>query len=77
MKSISIRNVPDNVYSVLQDMARINRRSLQEQIRHLLEQEARLVRGAPTVRARAWRNKLSTRPLPDVPEMVRQDREER
>ncbi len=75
MKSISIRNVPDHVYSVLQDMARMNRRSLQEQIRHLLEQETRLVRGTSTARARAWRDSLSTRVLPDVPEMVREDRE--
>lgn len=75
MRSISIRNVPDHVYLVLQDMARTNRRSLQEQIRHLLEQETRLVRGTSTARARAWRNKLGTRVLPDVPEMIRGDRE--
>ncbi len=75
MKSISIRNVPDHVYSALQDMARMNRRSLQEQIRYLLEQETRLVRGTTTARARAWRDRLGTRLLPDVPEMIREDRE--
>ncbi len=75
MRSISIRNVPDHVYTVLQDMARMNRRSLQEQIRHLLEQEARLVKGTSTARARAWRSRLGSRVMPDVSEMIREDRE--
>jgi len=36
MKAISIRNVPDHIYEELQNMAKTNRRSLQEQIKLIL-----------------------------------------
>jgi len=38
MKSLSIRNLSDDTYAHLQFLARSNRRSLQEQIKCLLEQ---------------------------------------
>lgn len=44
MKSISIRNVPENVYITLQEIAKVNRRSLQEQVKCILEREANLVK---------------------------------
>ena len=74
MRAISLRNVPDQVYAVLQDMARANRRSLQEQVKFILEQEVKLVQGTPTSRAKAWRNKLKDRELTDIPGLVREDR---
>ena len=75
MRSISIRNIPDEVYSVLQSMARQNRRSLQEQVRYLLEQEAMLVRDASSSKSREWRKKLQGRQFSNVPELIRKDRE--
>ena len=51
MKSISLRNVPDTVYSTLQEMARANHRSLQEQIKYILEQEVGLAKGSPLAAA--------------------------
>jgi plasmid stability protein len=74
MRAISLRNVPDQVYAVLQDMARANRRSLQEQVKIILEQEVKLVQGTTTSRAEAWRNKLKDREFNDIPGLVREDR---
>lgn len=74
MKAISLRNVPDDVYAALQEMARENRRSLQEQVKYLLEQEVKLVRKSPTSRAGDWRNKLASRKCFDIPELIREDR---
>jgi plasmid stability protein len=74
MKSISIRNVPENVYTALQDMARVNRRSLQEQIKCILEQEVHLVKGSPLAVAANWRKQLKERKFTDTVKMIRQDR---
>lgn len=75
MKAISIRNVPDNVYSTLQELARENHRSLQAQIKWILEQQVRLVEGSPVATAANWRKRFKGRKLTDTVEMVRQDRE--
>lgn len=75
MKSISIRNVPDDVYLALQGLAKANRRSLQEQIKYLLEQEVKLIKGSPITKAAEWRSRLEGRNFTDTVAMVRQDRE--
>ena len=74
MKSISIRNVPDTVYTALQEMARANHRSLQEQIKCILEQEASLVKGSPLAAAANWRKRFKGRKFTDTVKMIRQDR---
>ena len=74
MKSISIRNVPENVYTALQEMARANHRSLQEQIKCILEQEVSLVKGSPLAAAANWRKQFKGRKFTDTVEMIRQDR---
>lgn len=75
MKSISIRNVSEPVYTVLQQMARDNHRSLQEQIKCILEQEARLAKGSSLVSAEKWRKQLRGRKFTDTVKMIRQDRQ--
>jgi len=74
LKAISIRNVPDNVYTTLQELARENHRSLQEQIKWILEQQVRLVEGSPVATALNWRKRLKGRKWTDTVEMVRKDR---
>jgi plasmid stability protein len=74
MRSISIRNVPDGVYIALQEIARSNHRSLQEQIKYILEQEVRLVRGSPLAEAAKWRKRFKGRKFTDTVEMIRRDR---
>jgi plasmid stability protein len=75
LKAISIRNVPDDVYFVLQEMAKANRRSLQEQIKYILEQEVTLIKGSPMAKAAKWRKHLQGRQLSDAVRSMREDRE--
>lgn len=74
MKALSIRNLPDDVYAALKSMAAANHRSMQEQVRCLIEREAKLAGGSGLAAARAWRLRLANRHLGDTVEDVRQDR---
>ena len=75
MKAISIRNVPDDVYTALQEMAKKNRRSLQEQVKFILERELKLNNRSFLAGAAEWRKLLKGRKLKDTEKMVREDRE--
>jgi len=75
MKAISIRNVPDHVYAGLQVMAKNNRRSLQEQIKLILEQEVKLTNRSFLAAAAGWRNRLKGRNMSDTVKILRKDRE--
>ena len=74
MKAISVRNVPDHIYAGLQTMAKKNRRSLQEQIKLILEQEVELANRSFLASAAEWRKRLKGRGLNDTVAMVRKDR---
>ncbi|MBW1716750.1 MAG: hypothetical protein JRJ13_16355 [Deltaproteobacteria bacterium] len=73
-KSISIRNVPEDVYVALQAMAKKNHRSLQEQIKLILEQEVRLSNRSFLAKASEWRRRLQGRQLSDTVKAIREDR---
>ena len=75
MKAFSIRNIPDHVYAGLQVMAKDNRRSLQEQIKLILEKEVELCTGSFMAGAARWRKRLQDRNLNDTVASVRRDRE--
>ena len=74
MRALSIRNLPDDVYEALKSMATANHRSMQEQVRCMIEQEVKLAVGPGLAAARAWRMRLAGRNLGDTVEDVRQDR---
>ena len=75
MKAISIRNVPDHLYTGLQALAKKNRRSLQGQIKLILEQEIQLANRSFLAVAAQWRKQLQGRSLSDTVGSVRKDRE--
>jgi len=75
MKAISVRNVPDHIYDGLQAMAKINRRSLQEQVKIIFEQEVKLANRSFLTSAAKWRKHLQGRGLSDTVKMMRKDRE--
>jgi len=75
MKAISIRNVPDHIYVKLQNMAKENRRSLQEQIKLILEKEVNLSNRSFLAGAAQWRKRLQGRNLTDTVNTVRKDRQ--
>ncbi len=74
MRSLSVRNLPDTVYEAIKSMADANHRSMQEQVRYLLEQEVKLVAGSPLYAAREWRERLADRTLANTVANVREDR---
>ncbi|MFH1981572.1 MAG: hypothetical protein ABIL58_07005 [Pseudomonadota bacterium] len=75
MKAISLRNVPENVYAGLQIMAKQNRRSLQEQIKLILEQEVKLANRSFLATAAKWRKRFENCELDDTVKVVREDRQ--
>lgn len=74
MATISIRNISQETYEALKAMAAANHRSMQEQIRLILEREARLSRLSILTEASGWRERLKDRPLQDTVTDVREDR---
>ena len=74
MRAMSLRNVPEKVYSALKEMATKNRRSLQEQVKFLLEQEVELHQGSSISKALAWRDRLKGRRFSDTVESVQEER---
>ncbi len=75
MKTITVRNIPDDLYRDLRRLAEQNRRSLQQQTLVLLER-ARLSRlGSPMQRAAEIRQRLAGRTLGDTVAEVRAERE--
>lgn len=75
MRAISVRNVPEDVYAGLQAMAKTNRRSLQEQIKLILEQEVKLNKKSFLADAAEWRKKFQGRKFKDTVKDVRKDRQ--
>jgi hypothetical protein len=74
MKSLTLKNVPDELYSQLQAWAKKNHRSLQEQVKLLLEKEVRLVKGGQLVIARKWRQILTDRNWGNIVDDIRKER---
>ena len=74
MKTVTIRNVPNDLYDTLTELAKRNRRSIQQQLLVILER-ARLLNGAPPgVKAAEMRKKLSNRSLGDTVSEIRSER---
>jgi plasmid stability protein len=75
MKTMTIREVPDAVYEVIRAGAAAHRRSIQEEVRFILDKEAHLRRGAASDAARRWRERLEGRPLGNSVADIRAGRE--
>ena len=74
MKSMTIRGVAEDVYGALRYMARANHRSLQEQVKIILEREVRLARGGHVRRAQELRERLKGRRWGDIVSEIRSER---
>lgn len=77
MKTLTVREVPDEVYTVIRREAEANHRSIQEQVRHVLAKEARLRQGGFRAAARRWQKKLAGRALGDTVADIQSGRERR
>ena len=74
MKALSIRNLPDEIYDGLKTMAALNRRSMQEQARSIIEREVRLTKSPSAGVAREWRLRFAGRVFSPVVNDVQQGR---
>jgi hypothetical protein len=75
MKSLTIRGVDTATYQGLRELAKSNRRSMQEQIKLILQREVSLAGGGHVSVAREWREKLKGREWGDIPAQIREDRQ--
>lgn len=75
MKALTIRDVDEQVYQRLREMARMNRRSLQAQIKLILEREVKLTQGSHIQKMQEWRQRLADRPWGDIVNDIRRERE--
>ncbi len=74
MKTLTVRNIPDDVYRALTTLAARNHRSLQQQVLVVLERARALDQPSPVRRAAQWRERLAGRPLGDTLAEVREER---
>ena len=74
MRSVTIRNVPDDLYRSLVRQAERNRRSLQQQVLLLLERARSLDHDSHLKRASSFRARLEGRDLGDSVTELREDR---
>ena len=72
MKSMTVRDIDEDLYGVLVRLATENRRSLQQQVLLILEAEAATHRIGLVGRAQAWRDRLRDRDVGDVVKDVRE-----
>jgi plasmid stability protein len=77
MKTLTVREVPDAVYTVLKEEAATTGRSLQEQVRWILAKEARLRQGGFLDAARRWQRRTAGRDLGDTVADIRAGRNRR
>jgi hypothetical protein len=77
MKAISVRGIPNDVYAGLVALASENGRSLQQQVKLILEKEAKLYKIGTLNRMKSWRRKLSNRDWGNISDEIRSEREKR
>lgn len=66
MPSLSLRGLSDETYAGLHELARLNHRSMQEQVRSLIEREVGLGHVDALERARQWRSHFAQRTFPHL-----------
>lgn len=74
MKTLTIRNIPDDLYQVVSRVASRNRRSIQQQLMVLLEKMRALDSESPVARAASIRSRLAGRNLGNTVDEIREER---
>lgn len=75
MKTLTIRNIPDDIYDAVSDLAKRNRRSIQQQMIIMLERARSMRDQSPMVQAAEMRRKLAGRDLGDTVREIRRERD--
>ncbi|MFH1037521.1 MAG: hypothetical protein V1789_02485 [PVC group bacterium] len=71
---VTIRRVPVDLYFALKKWAKMNHRSMQEQVKCILEREVELVWKKPALKTRDWRDRLQDRDWGDITGDIRRER---
>jgi len=74
VKTMTLRNIPDDLYRVIVRMAQKNRRSIQQQALCLLDRARALDVESPIVKAANIRKRLQGKALGDTVAEIRQER---
>lgn len=74
MAQILVRDLDDGLVDRLKGQARRNHRSLQGEVRAIIEDGVRLTPAETATRAEAWRKRLAGRTFGDSTVLVRADR---
>ncbi len=75
MRVLTVRGLDDGVYKALQQLAKTNHRSLQEQVKVILEREIQLLQDSHVQRAQTIRKCLANRAWGDIVADIRTERE--
>lgn len=76
MKTMTLRNIPDEVYEAIAKAAKEERRSMQEQVRYVLENDVAMRSNAVCERVAAYRTRLEDREFcSSVVDDIREDRD--
>ncbi len=75
MRQLTVRNIDDNIYQRLKDRARVNRRSLEAEVRAILDQAVVPDRSEVARRAAAMRARLGGRYTGNATAAIREDRD--
>ncbi len=75
MAQIIVRNLDDSVVERLRSRAKSNGRSLEAEVRLILEQSAKVDMAIARSMAIDMRQRLRGRKFPEVAELIREDRE--
>lgn len=74
MKSLTIRNIPDDLYHTIHRIAARNRRSMQQQLLFMLDRMRVLNTDPPVEKATAIRKRLAGRALGNTLDELHEDR---
>lgn len=74
MKSLTIRNIPDDLYKIIVNMAKSNHRSIQQQVLFIIERARMFSYRSPVERAKDIRQRLQGRELGDTIKEIEEER---
>ena len=74
MKSLTIRNIPDDLYKIIVNMAKTNHRSIQQQVLFIIERARMFSYRSPVEKAKDIRQRLQGREMGDTIKEIEEER---
>jgi plasmid stability protein len=74
MRTLTIRNIPDDLYRIIVSIAKRNQRSIQQQVLLILDKARKLDSESPVEKAKEIRQRLEGRELGNTLDEIREER---